>query len=104
MNVSEVEADRRFSGGVGTVAGSLEEGFFNKLTSDLRKAKAQMAARKAGDDVKHIAYVVVNFDDRLHEYADRYQVQIDKYIADDPVPGLEVVVFDIKPPFYTAMS
>jgi hypothetical protein len=29
---------------------------------------------------------------------------IDQYIAGDPVPGLEVVVFDIKPPFYTAMS
>jgi hypothetical protein len=104
VNVSEVEAHRRFSGGVGSVADSLEEGFFNKLTSDLRKAKAQMVAHKAGDDVKHIAYIIVNFDDRLHEYADRYQVQIDKYIADDPVPGLEVVVFDIKPPFYTAMS
>ena len=63
-----------------------------------------MAAHCTGHDVKHIAYVIANFDDNLHEYADRYQVQIDRYIAGDPVPGLEVVVFDIKPPFYTAMS
>ena len=104
VNASEVEAHRRFSGGVGTVTDSLDKGFFNKLTSDLRKAKAQMAAHSTGHDVKHIAYIIVNFDDRLHEYADRYQVQLGKYIADDPVPGLEVVVFDIKPPFYTAMS
>jgi hypothetical protein len=104
VNVCEVEARRRFSGGVGTVTDSLDEGFFKKLTSDLRKAKAQMAAHGTGHDVKHIAYVIVNFDDHLHEYADRYQVQIDKYVAGDPVPGLEVVAFDIKPRFYTAMS
>jgi hypothetical protein len=104
VNVSEIEADRRATGGAGTVTDHLEKGFFNKLSSDLRKAKAQMTAYSTGPDTKHIAYVIVNFDDNLHEYADRYQVQIDRYIAGDPVPGLQVVVFDVKPPFYTAMS
>jgi len=45
----------------------------------------------------------VNFDDHLHEYADRYQIQISQYVATNPVPELEIV-FDIKPPFYAAMS
>jgi DNA invertase Pin-like site-specific DNA recombinase len=53
---------------------------------------------------KHIVYIIANFDDRLHEYADRYQHQIDHYVAGDPVPGLQLVVFDVKPPFYTAMA
>jgi hypothetical protein len=104
INISEIEADRRDSGGVGTGTDQLDDGFFRKLSSDLRKAKAQMAAYSAGLNAKHIAYVIVNFDDSLHEYADRYQPQIDQYVAGDPVPGLEVVVFDIKPPFYAAMS
>lgn len=103
INVSDVEADRRDSGGVGTVTDRLDEGFFKKLSSDLLKAKAQMVSYDGGKASKYIAYVIVNFDDRLHEYADRYQQQIDRYIASDPVPGLKVVVFDIKPPFYTAM-
>jgi hypothetical protein len=103
INISEIEANRRDSGSVGTSTDSLDEGFFRKLSSDLRKAKGQMVAFCADSGVKLISYVIVNFDDSLHEYADRYQTNIDQYIAGDPVPGLQVV-FDIKPPFYTAMS
>ena len=99
INISEIEADRRYSGGVGSSTDQLDEGFFRKLSSDLRKAKAQMAAHSTDQDTKFIAYIIVNFDDSLHEYADRHQHQIDQYIAGDPVPGLQVVVFDIKPPF-----
>jgi hypothetical protein len=101
INMSEIEADRRHSGGVGTSTDSLDEGFFRKLSADLRKAKGQMEAYGTDGGTKLIAYVIVNFDDHLHEYADSYQPQIDQYIAGDPVPGLKVV-FDIKPPFYTA--
>jgi hypothetical protein len=104
INISEVEADRRYSGGVGSSTDQMDEGFFRKLSSDLRKAKAQMAAFNTGEDTRYIAYIIVNFDDSLHEYADRYQPQIDQFIAGDPVPGLQVVAFDIKPPFYGAMS
>jgi hypothetical protein len=103
INISEIEAERRHSGGVGTSTDRLEQGFFNKLTSDLSRAKGQMLAYGADSTTRKIAYVVVNFDDSLGEYADRYQVQIDQYVAGNPVPGLEVVL-DIKPPFYAAMS
>jgi len=103
INVSDVEANRRHSGGVGIVTDQLDEGFFRKLSSDLKKAKAQMVSYDRCADSKHIVYIIANFDDHLHEYADRYQRQIDHYVAGDPVPGLQVVVFDVKPPFYTAM-
>ena len=103
INISEVEAARRQSGGVGTSTDRLEPGFFNKLTSDLLRAKEQMLAYDADVATRKIVYVVVNFDDSLHEYADRYQGQIDQYVTSKPVPGLEIT-FDIKPPFYAAMS
>ncbi|MDH6262193.1 hypothetical protein M2427_006142 [Bradyrhizobium sp. BR13661] len=92
INISEVEADRRDGGGVGTSTDCLDEGFFRKLSSDLRKARDQMAAYGAGGCTKYIAYVIVNFDDSLHEYADRYRRQIDQFIASDPVPGLKVAL------------
>jgi hypothetical protein len=103
INISDVEATRRQSGGVGTSTDRLEQGFFNKLTSDLRRAQTQMLSYDADGSTRKIAYVVVNFDDSLHEYADRYQIQINQYVASVPVPDLEIA-FDIKPPFYAAMS
>lgn len=103
INASDAEANRRYSGGVGSVTDQLDEGFFRKLSSDLKKAKEQMVSFDGNANSMHIVYIIANFDDRLHEYADRYQRQIDHYVAGDPVPGLQLVVFDTKPPFYTAM-
>ena len=101
INVSDVEAHRRFFGGVGSVDDQLQAGFFAKLSSDLAKAQAQMAAFDAGPTVRKLAYVVINFDDSLHEYADRYEEQITRYVADHPTHGLEVG-FYWKPPFGSA--
>ena len=103
INMSGDEATRRQIGGVGTSTDCLEPGFFNKMTSDLTRAKAQMLSYGTDSAAKMIAYVIINFDDSLHEYADRYEVQINQYMASTPVPGLEVA-FDIKPAFYTAMA
>lgn len=104
INASDAEANRRHSGGVGSVTDQLDEGFFRKLSSDLKKAKAQMVSYDGSVGSKQIVYIIANFDDSLHEYADRYQRQIGSYVAADPVPGLQLVVFDVKPPFYTAMA
>jgi hypothetical protein len=103
INMSEDEATRRQIGGVGTSTDRLESGFFRKLTSDLTRAKDQMAAHGADSATKMIAYLIINFDDLLHEYVDRYEIQLNEYMASTPVPGLEVV-FDYRPAFYTAMS
>lgn len=101
INVSDVEAHRRLSGGVGQVTDQLEVGFFGKLTSDLVKAQAQMAAFDADPAVTKLAYVIINFDDSLHEYADRYREQIEGYMTSHPTRGLEVA-FSWKPPFGSA--
>lgn len=102
INISQKEAERRRTGGVGSSSDRLEDGFFNKLTSDLTQARSQMLAYDQGAAAQKIVYVIVNFDDSLHEYADRYQILIDEFVATNPVPDL-MIVFDIKPPFYGAM-
>jgi hypothetical protein len=103
INISDKEVDRRRSGGVGMSTDQLETGFLNKLKSDLEHAKAQMMAYNPGGIARKIAYVVVNYDDGLHEYADQYWPQIDQFLADNPIADLEVE-FDIKPPFDSARS
>jgi len=42
INVSEIEAVRRYTGGVGSVEDQLNSGFFTKLASDLVAARMQM--------------------------------------------------------------
>ena len=78
INVSDIEAYRRFSGGVGRGTDHLTIGFFGKLASDLAQAQAQMAAFDADPAVTEVAYVIINFDDSSHEYADRYRGQIER--------------------------
>ena len=52
---------------------------------------------------QRIVYVIVNFDNRTHEYADRYKMQIDQFMAYIKPPDVEVH-FDIKPAFYNARA
>jgi hypothetical protein len=101
INMSEVEATRRTSGAVGSITLQLPCGFFRKLTLDIETAKRQMAAYDADNSIRKIVYIIVNFDDRSHEYGDDYSAQTDSFIAANPTPQIEIV-FHIKPPFYSA--
>jgi hypothetical protein len=76
INISEIEATRRSSGGVGSTETQVSDGFFNKLTADLRNAKKQMDMYAGSSDARRIVYIVVNFDDLLHQYEDDYKSQI----------------------------
>lgn len=101
INMSEAEAIRRTTGAAGNVYLQLPDGFFGKLKSHIETATAQMVAYDPDDSVKRIVYVVVNFDENLHEYAAEYTAQINKFVAENPVQKAEVV-FHIKQPFYSA--
>jgi hypothetical protein len=103
INISDREVARRRSGGVGTSTDQLDSGFLMKLKCDLEYAKAQIVAYDQNGATRKLAYVVVNYDDSLHEYDDLYQHQIAQFIKDNPIPELEVV-FDIKPSFSSAQS
>jgi hypothetical protein len=100
INVSDEEALSRRMGTAGTTTNRLEPGFFNKLKSDLIKANQQMDAYCSGTHKKQIAYVVINFDDLLAEYKEDYYQQIDRYLAHNSFPGIEIVFHNQKTCFH----
>lgn len=96
INISKDEAKRREQGNVGSTEPRLDDRFFLKLRHDLVEAQAQMRAFNSCTDVIRIAYIVVNYDDWLHEAADLYDVQIADFLKhQNPTPELKIV-FEIK--------
>lgn len=99
INISDVEAIRRQTGGVGTIAISLDQGFFRKLESDLLKAKSQMESYFSGY-ARRITFVVLNFDDFFGEYKADYFEQIDRFLATHRFPCLDIVFYNQITAFY----
>jgi hypothetical protein len=102
INPSDDELACRNGGGVRSLPLELPVQFFNKLRSTLELARDQMAAYSPGADTRKIAYVVINYDDILHQFADNYSRQLEGFAATKPVAELEVF-FHVKPAFYWAM-
>jgi hypothetical protein len=104
INISEAERAFREGGVVRSILTRLPPEFFNKLKSTLETAKNQMATYyPTATEIRQIVYVIINYDDVLHEYARDYATQLEAFIATKPVPDLEIA-FDIKPPFYWATA
>ncbi len=104
INISDVEARRRNSGGVWSSSDALGPGFFNKLKSDLLQAKLQLDAHGNSDECRHIAFVVPNFDDFLAEYKANYFLQIDEYLGRETVQGLEIVFYNQRTVFHPQIA
>lgn len=100
INRSE-RAVRAQAQAVSSVSNLLPVEFFSKLASTIRSADQQMSVFSAAQDVKKIAYLVINFDDRFHECVDDYLVQISDKREGFMMPGLEIIL-DVKPEFYSA--
>ncbi len=96
INVSEDEAEHRFAGGVGSTSRTLGILFLQKLRKTIEYAQTQMVAHDA--QASQLVYVIVNFDDIFHEYAEDYSEEINQFMANNPISGVEVV-FEIKPAF-----
>ena len=45
-----------------------------------------------------VVYIVLNFVDHFHEYGDRHLEEINRYLAENPVEGVSVIL-DAKPAF-----
>ena len=71
---------------------------------DIEQAEQQMAAYDPNPATKRLAYIVVKFDDVLHECGDAYRSQIDEFMASARLTAELDVVFDIDPAFYAAMA
>ena len=100
INVSDDKATRSATGSVGTTQRYLERELFDKLSSVVHTAASQLLTFNRDSVFRRIVYVVFNFDDRLHKYADEYQKQIEAFIAGALLPNVEIVL-DIKPPFHS---
>jgi len=104
ISISDDEAIRRQTGGAGSTADSLGVGFFNKLSSDLLKAKSQLESYDGPAGIRRIAFIVLDFDDWLGEYKANYFRQIDRHLADDPVGGVDIVFYNQRTPFHFPIS
>ncbi|MBB3571988.1 hypothetical protein [Rhizobium sp. BK491] len=91
INLSNNEVVRFRSGGVGASADRLSEAFLGKLRSTVDGAEQQMLVYNADKRTRRIAYLVINFDDTLHEYADQYAPQLEEVAAGYLARGIEVV-------------
>jgi len=104
IDISEIEAGRRHSGGAGSTSDRLDSGFFTKMQFDVEQAEKQMAAADPNPATKRLAYIVVKFDDVLHGGGDAYRSQIDEFMASAKLTAELDVVFDIDPAFHAAMA
>jgi len=102
INVSDDEASRLATGGVRTTLRYLEQAFLDKLSSTIRTAATQLLAFDKNLTSRRVAYVVFNFDDRIHEYADKYQKQIEAFLAGASLLDVEIVL-EIKPAFHSVV-
>jgi hypothetical protein len=98
LNISQEEAQRRYNQGVGDETDRLSQGFFDKLASTLGEAAEQMRIFDPDERVRRIAYVILKFDSSSGENADRYQDQLNCFMSENRVPGVEVR-FYFKMPF-----
>lgn len=86
-----------------SIQGQLPEAFFGKLTSTLTKARTQIESYCGDPEVQKYVYVVLNFNEILHEYVENYTAQLLEFCAGINLSSVEIV-FDVKPRFYSATS
>jgi hypothetical protein len=82
----------------------LEQGFFKKLEQDIKKAKSQIEAHAEGKETAKIIYIIPNFDDFWGEQKEKYYQQIDEYLRDNKMPGIEIVFHNQLTAFHTAVT
>ena len=103
MNVSDAEVSQRLNCAVGSTVADLNVGFFNKLTSNMPKAKEQMDSYDNSVITRRTAFIVPKFDDFLGEYKAKYFHQIDRHLAENSIPDLEVVFYNQRTVFHCAV-
>lgn len=82
----------------------LEQGFFDKLIKDIDRAKEQIGTYAAGIEARGIVYIIINFDDFWGECKEDYFRQIDQYLCDNKVRGIEIVFHNQRTAFHKAIT
>ena len=101
FHISEDEVARQQAGSGGSTTNLLDEKFFyGKLKPTLCKAQSQMESYDGSDNAKRFAFMVVNFDDPGGEYKAEYFAQIDRWLAVDLFPGIDIVFYNQRTTFH----
>lgn len=79
---------------------NLTPGFLNKLRTTIETAKQQMAAYDSQGTAVHLVYLNILFDDFFAELKEEYYQQIDQYLTDQPVTGIQLVICNEQTAFY----
>lgn len=103
INISDEEAIARKGGKGRNIRDRLEKGFFNKLQSNITTSKDQLMAYDSSPKTRRIVYIVVNFDDILGEYKDKYFQQIDRFLS-ELTSEIEIVFRNPTTCFHRAIS
>ena len=104
INISQKEVRAREEFTVRKIAHRLDDGFFQKLHSVVTDAKDQMHAYDARSETLYYVYINPCFDDFLGEYKEGYFQQIDQYLSDSPVPGVNLVFHNDQTPFHKTIA
>ena len=97
INESDIEICLRMQGRVASSSVQLESGFIEKLKKTNSAAGAQL---KEFHCDKRAIFVILNFDDSLHEYIDGYMNQIKNWLVSQPMEA-DLYCFMARPPFAT---
>jgi hypothetical protein len=105
INCSDKEAIARRKRDVRLVAHIIREGLFTKLKNTINSAEKQLRSYKqevhSRENTLNIIYIVLNFEESLNEYIDQHTNEINDRVDELLIPEIEIL-FDVKPPFYSA--
>lgn len=101
INASDAELSARQHMLAREICTNLPSTFLEKIVDTLYKANVQMDSYLGGGVARKFLYVIINFDDILHEYIYDHMKQIMEFFDGINLPQIDMV-FDIKPQFYSA--
>lgn len=103
INISQEEVRARTQLTVRSIALRLTDGFFRKLRSDVLDAKNQIEAYDSTGTAVRFIYINPCFDDFLAQCKDAYFQQIDQYLSNDPISGIDLIFHNDHTAFYTPL-
>jgi hypothetical protein len=91
INTSDLEVQARRGSTTRNIKNQLQEGFFRKLHSDITLAKQQLYAYDSTSGVRYFVFFNICFDDFFGDLQEEYFHQIDQYLLDNQIPGIELL-------------
>lgn len=107
INISDDEAIIRSSAKpiAQTTQDKLDKAFLDKLRLCLAKAENQLKAYESANSARLIVYFFILFDEYpFCEYKEGYFQQIDQYLSENIVTGIELVIHNLETAFHKPIT